>query len=88
MERSETALTDAEHNLRHLADEMGTCPDLWTDFGCRPARWRTDDGGGEVMTATAPSSEYTGLLMIGDPHVEGRVPVSGRTTTQAWSSTS
>ena len=26
VERSETALTDAEHNLRHLADEMGTCP--------------------------------------------------------------
>ena len=26
------------------------------------------------MTATAPGSEYIGLLMIGDPHVEGRVP--------------
>ena len=26
------------------------------------------------MTSTCPDSRYTGLLMIGDPHLEGRVP--------------
>ena len=26
VERAETSLADAEHNLRHLAEEMGTCP--------------------------------------------------------------
>ena len=26
------------------------------------------------MRATCPDPKYTGLLMIGDPHVEGRVP--------------